>query len=289
MTNINRDDRQQQPEVGGITPFDFHGHQVRVLTAEDGEPRFVLNDLCAVLEIANPRNVRSRLDAECVHQADVLDGRGLTRSTTVVDEAGMYEVILRSDKPEAIEFRRWVTREVLPAIRKHGGYLTEQKIEQALTDPDTIIQLATNLKEEREKRAAAEVEASRSAKVIELQAPKVAKADAHTAATEWKNRQVFYREVQDWGDLQGVKILQGSVRELLQRHNMLISGRRSDSGHITRHAAESGWGKNDKGISDSGHPYCTPKLSPNGQDIAWKWITKAFAEFGADLNPRKVG
>lgn len=105
-----------------IQPFDFRGHQVRVFTAEDGEPRFVLNDLCAVLEIGNPRNVRARLDQECVHQADVLDGRGLLRPTTVVDESGMYEVVLRSDKPEAVDFRRWITREVLPEIRRTGSY-----------------------------------------------------------------------------------------------------------------------------------------------------------------------
>lgn len=153
MSNINRDDRQQQPEVGGITPFDFHGHQVRVVTAEDGEPRFVLNDLCAVLGINNPTMVANRIDDLSLSQTEVQNSRGQMRKTTVVDEAGMYEVILRSDKPEAAEFRRWVTREVLPAIRKHGGYLTEQKIEEALTDPDTIIQLATNLKEERARRA----------------------------------------------------------------------------------------------------------------------------------------
>lgn len=288
MTDSSHNSNQQQPEVGGITPFDFHGHQVRVVTAEDGEPRWVAADVASILSLGRTHDMVRGLDDD-ERGTDTIRTPSGDQEMTTVTEAGLYACILRSRKPEAKEFRRWITHEVLPAIRKHGGYLTEQKIEQALTDPDTIIQLATNLKEEREKRAAAEVEASRSAKVIELQAPKVAKADAHTAATEWKNRQVFYREVQDWGDLQGVKILQGSVRELLQRHNMLISGRRSDSGHITRHAAESGWGKNDKGISDSGHPYCTPKLSPNGQDIAWKWITKAFAEFGADLNPRKVG
>lgn len=139
-----------------ITPFDFHGHQVRVVTTEDGEPRFVLKDLCEVLEISNARQVRARLDEECVSQADVLDGRGLLRQTTVVDEAGMYEVVLRSDKPEAAEFRRWVTREVLPTIRKHGGYLTPATTEQILTDPDTIIRLATDLKDERARREVAE-------------------------------------------------------------------------------------------------------------------------------------
>lgn len=139
-----------------ITPFNFHGHDVRVITADNGEPRFVLKDLCTVLEIGNARQVRARLDSDGVSQADVIDSMGRTQSATVVDEAGMYEVVLRSDKPEAAEFRRWVTREVLPAIREHGGYLTPDKAEQILTDPDTIIRLATDLKEERARREVAE-------------------------------------------------------------------------------------------------------------------------------------
>lgn len=139
-----------------IQPFDFHGHRVRVITAEGGEPLFVLNDLCAALDIANPRNVRSRLDPDGVRLADVIDSMGRTQSATVVDEAGMYEVVLRSDKPEAAEFRRWVTREVLPSIRKRGGYLTPEAVERTLTDPDFIIRLATDLKAEREKRAVVE-------------------------------------------------------------------------------------------------------------------------------------
>lgn len=153
-----------------IIPFDFNGHQVRVFIGDDGEPRFVLNDLCSVLGIANPRVVAARIDPESkgVCQADTPGGR---QNVTVVDEAGMYEVVLRSDKPEAAEFRRWVTREVLPAIRKHGGYLTEQKIEQVLTDPDTIIRLATDLKEERARRESLELQAA-------VDKPKVLFADA---------------------------------------------------------------------------------------------------------------
>ncbi|WP_010120201.1 BRO-N domain-containing protein [Corynebacterium nuruki] len=142
--------------MSAITPFDFHGRQVRVLTAEDGEPRFVLNDLCTVLNLGSPHKVAARIDEDARTQIPVTDSLGRQQQTTVVDEAGMYEVILRSDKPEAVEFRRWVTREVLPAIRKHGGYLTEQKIEQVLTDPDTIIRLATDLKDERARRVQVE-------------------------------------------------------------------------------------------------------------------------------------
>ncbi|WP_186314559.1 BRO family protein [Corynebacterium glyciniphilum] len=168
-----------------VQPFDFHGQQIRVITAGDGEPRFVLNDLCSVLEIANPRVVSSRIDPESkgVCQTDTPGGR---QNVTVVDEAGMYEVVLRSDKPEAVEFRRWVTREVLPAIRRHGGYLTDQTVEQALTDPDTIIQLATNLKDERARRAELEAQAA-------VDAPKIDYHDKFIADDE------DVITIEDWG------------------------------------------------------------------------------------------
>lgn len=66
---------------------------------------------------------------------------------TIINESGLYNVILRSDKPEAKPFRKWVTSEVLPAIRKHGAYMTLETLEQAILNPDTIIKIATALKE----------------------------------------------------------------------------------------------------------------------------------------------
>lgn len=130
-----------------ITPFNFHGRDVRVLSGEDGEPWFVLNDLCAVLEIANPRVVSARIDPESkgVCLADTPGGR---QNVTVVDEAGMYEVVLRSDKPEASQFRRWVTREVLPSIRRTGSYGAPSFDPDTLTRSD-ILQIALNAETER--------------------------------------------------------------------------------------------------------------------------------------------
>ncbi|BBY67572.1 BRO-N domain-containing protein [Mycolicibacterium helvum] len=83
----------------------------------DGEPWFVLADLCRVLEIVNPRNVTARLDAAVVNTLRLTEGIRGNPNVTVVNEAGMYEVVIRSDKPEAVAFRRWITGEVLPAIR----------------------------------------------------------------------------------------------------------------------------------------------------------------------------
>ena len=115
-----------------IVPFDFDGAQVRVVTIDD-EPWFVLADLCTVLEIANVGNVAARLDPLSIRQADVQNARGQMRATVVVSEAGMYEVVIRSDKPDAARFRRWITAEVLPQIRRTGSYGTP-----ALTGPELL-------------------------------------------------------------------------------------------------------------------------------------------------------
>ncbi|MCH5165651.1 MAG: Bro-N domain-containing protein [Clostridiales bacterium] len=90
-------------------------------TEINGEPWFVLADVCRVLEIGNTRNVTRRLDIDekGVHEMDTLGGK---QNLTVINESGLYSVILRSDKPQAKPFRKWVTSEVLPTIRKTGEY-----------------------------------------------------------------------------------------------------------------------------------------------------------------------
>lgn len=109
--------------ASAVVPFTYGGHTVRTLTGEHGEILFVLADLCRVLALRNSRSVAARLDEDVkgVRLTDTLRGR---RMLTTVNEAGMYEVVLRSDKPEARAFRRWVTHEVLPAIRRTGAYTT---------------------------------------------------------------------------------------------------------------------------------------------------------------------
>lgn len=101
--------------------FEYSGHQVRTVLI-DNEPWFVLNDLCTVLGIANPRDVVSRIDSVTVGKTDVENSRGQMRETTIVNESGMYEVVIRANGDLAKSFRRWITSEVLPSIRKTGGY-----------------------------------------------------------------------------------------------------------------------------------------------------------------------
>ncbi|WP_302826146.1 phage antirepressor KilAC domain-containing protein [Anaerofustis stercorihominis] len=107
---------------------------------------FCLKDVCEALSITNATMVANRLDADEVTKLDL---GGKVGSTNFVNESGLYSVILRSDKPNAQKFRKWVTSEILPSIRKHGAYMTDETIEKALLSPDFLIRLATQLKEEK--------------------------------------------------------------------------------------------------------------------------------------------
>lgn len=100
--------------------FKYQDKQIRTVE-RNGEPWWVLKDVCEVLEINNHKMTAQRLDVDEVSQTDLTDSLGRQQNTTIVNEAGLYNVILRSDKPQAKPFRRWVTNEVLPTIRKTGG------------------------------------------------------------------------------------------------------------------------------------------------------------------------
>ena len=135
--------------------FDFEGNEVRTLTIND-EPYFVGKDVADVLGYSNNRDALSKhVDNEDKLTSQIATA-GQMRSQTVITESGVYSLIFGSKLESAKRFKRWVTYEVLPTIRKHGAYLTNQKIEEVLTDPDTIIKLATQLKEERTGRLLAE-------------------------------------------------------------------------------------------------------------------------------------
>lgn len=124
-----------------------------------GDVWFNLNDICRALEIANPWNVKARLEDDLYQTEAILDSLGRTQNATFVNESGLYEVIIRSDSPKAKPFRKWVCSEVLPSIRKHGAYMTSETIEDILKNPDLIIGMATELKTEQEARKKLQAEA----------------------------------------------------------------------------------------------------------------------------------
>ena len=133
--------------------FTYNGNEVRTVQ-HNGDTWWVLKDVCAVLDIGQAIRVAERLDEDEVSQTHIADSLGRNQNTYIVNESGLYNVILRSDKPEAKPFRKWVTSEVLPSIRKHGAYMTPEILEQAILNPDTMIKLCTALKDEQDKNKA---------------------------------------------------------------------------------------------------------------------------------------
>ena len=134
-----------------IQQFDFKGAALRTLTDENGEPWFVAKDVCDILGLENSRKATAELDPDEKNTVTISDGIPGNPNKTIISEPGLYKLIMRSRKPEAKEFQRWVSHEVLPSMRKHGAYMTQQTLDKALTSPDFLIQLATKLKEEQEK------------------------------------------------------------------------------------------------------------------------------------------
>lgn len=120
-------------------------------TIKDGEPWFVASDVCRALEIANNRDALTRLEQDEKGVA-LTDTPGGTQEVTIVNEPGLYALVLGSRKPEAKAFKRWVTHEVIPSIRKHGMYATPTTIEQMIADPANAIKVFSALKQEQERR-----------------------------------------------------------------------------------------------------------------------------------------
>ena len=111
--------------MSNIQIFNYQSNEVRTVQM-GGEPWFVLKDVCNILGISKYRDTAARLDADERGSVEV-DTLGGTQQVIAVNESGLYHVILRSDKPEAAPFRKWVTSEVLPSIRKNGGYIAGQE------------------------------------------------------------------------------------------------------------------------------------------------------------------
>lgn len=188
----------------------FNNQELRIIEKENNELWFVAKDVCDILEIKNSRDAVSRLDDD--EKGVVLtDTPGGRQKLQVVNEFGLYNLVLTSRKPEAKEFKRWITHEVIPSIRKHGAYMTPETIEKVLTDPDTIIKLATNLKEEQEKRRLAE-------KKIEEQKPKVLFAEA----VETSKSSVLVGELAKILNQNGVDIGQNRLFKWLRDNGYLI-------------------------------------------------------------------
>ena len=208
--------------------FDFRGNQVRVVLDEHGEPRWVAADVAKVLGYRDATQV-TRFVRDRHKGTEKLCTPGGDQRMTVLTEAGLYAAIMKSRAPLAADFQDWVTDEVLPAIRRHGGYLTPAAAEQALTDPDFIIRLATDLKTERAKRE--ELEAARA-----VDAPKVVFADAVAVS----KTNILVGELAKILRGNGIDIGQNRMFAVLRANGFLINRKGTDWNMPTQRAMDLG-------------------------------------------------
>ena len=145
--------------MSNIIPFTYNSQQVRTII-KDGEPWFVAKDVCDILEIGNANMAAARLDDDEVSQTEVIDSVGRLQNTNIINESGLYNLILRSDKPQAKPFRKWVTSEVLPSIRKTGSYSVKP-----VTALEALAQTVKVLQEQ-EQPGVEELERRYSAKIL---------------------------------------------------------------------------------------------------------------------------
>ena len=202
--------------------------QLRTLEI-DGEPWFVGKDVAEALGHQNPqRAIRDHVDDEDKGVTEIVTPGG-KQEMPIINESGLYSLVLSSKLPTAKTFKRWITSEVIPSIRQHGGYLTPAKLEEALLNPDTLINLATALKQEREKRQALEEQRK-------IDRPKILFADAVSAS---KNS-ILVGELAKLLKQNGIDIGPNRLFNWLRQNGFLISRRGADYNMPTQRAMEAG-------------------------------------------------
>lgn len=159
-----------------IQRFDFKGSALRTLTDEAGEPWFVAKDVCDVLELSNVGQALARLDDDEKSSITLNDGTPGNPNRAIVSESGLYALVLASRKPEAHEFKRWVTHEVLPQIRKTGGYIPTTDVDDDMTILAKAVMIGQRTMEEQKRRIRAQ-----ESHISELE-PKARFADAVAAS-----------------------------------------------------------------------------------------------------------
>ena len=138
---------------------------------KNGEPWFVAADICKALEIKNNRDILSRLDDD-EKGVDLTDTPGGKQKMTTINEYGLYTLVLSSRKKEAKAFKRWITHEVIPSIRKYGAYATSDTIDKIIADPEYGIKLLQALKDERDKTRVLTNKVKDQSRQIEVMKPK---------------------------------------------------------------------------------------------------------------------
>lgn len=245
--------------------FQFEEQNIRTLVIDD-EPYFVGKDVAEILGYVKPRNAISvHVDDEDKKDAPIQGTLGGVQTMTMINESGLYSLILSSKLPTAKKFKRWVTSEVLPTIRKHGAYMTEQKIEEALLNPDTLITLAKQLKAEKEQRLLAQ-------KQVEEMTPK---AVFHDAVANAENT-MLVRDVAHFLRQNGVDI--GGTRFFVW---LRLNGFLTKNNQPTQLSLERGYFQVKETVVHTNHGFqtkTTPKITGRGQTFFLKKMLKEQEE-----------
>lgn len=145
-------------------------------TIIDNDPWFVAVDACKALDLSNPSDILKRLDDDEKMTLSLTEGhsgkRGGAQMVNIVNEPGLYTLVLRSRKPQAKAFKRWITHDVIPSIRKHGVYATSDTIDKIIADPEYGIKLLQALKDERDKTRVLTNKVKDQSRQIEVMKPK---------------------------------------------------------------------------------------------------------------------
>lgn len=208
--------------------FNFDYSVVRAITI-NGDPYFIGKEIAEILGYTNPQKaIRDHVDDDDkLTERIVLSGQ--KREVYMINESGLYSLVLSSKLPEAKRFKRWVTREVLPSIRKHGMYATPQTAEKILEDPDFLIKALQDLKQEREKRKALETE-------NKSMQPKALFADA--VATS--KTSILIGDLAKILKQNGVNIGQKRLFEWLRDHGYLVKRNGADRNMPTQKSMDMG-------------------------------------------------
>ncbi|MDB1249677.1 phage antirepressor [Bifidobacterium bifidum] len=159
-----------------IQRFDFRGASLRTLTDEEGEPWFVLKDCMSILDLGNPTETVKMFDDDEFSTTEVIDSIGRRQQAYIISEPGLYRLVMRSRKPEAKEFQRWVTHEVLPQIRKTGGYIPTTDADDDMTILAKAVMIGQRTMEAQKRKIA-----EQQTRIVELE-PKARFADAVAAS-----------------------------------------------------------------------------------------------------------
>ena len=242
--------------------FFFNDQQVRTVV-RDGEPWFVGKDVAIVLGYGNTKDaLLSHIDEEdraILQRSENATFEIPNRGLTIINESGLYSLIVASKLPTAKEFKRWVTSEVLPTIRKHGAYMDMDVIEKTLTNPDFIIQLATTLKEEKQRRLEAEAKIAADEHKVDFY-----NAVGNTSATLTIER--FAKLVTE---KLGINTGRNRMFQWLRKNGYLQANNMPYQRYINN-----GWFKTYE-VVKAGHAFTVPSITGKGQQ-------KLFEKFAAE-------